>query len=71
MLKIGSKIFDGIFSEGNRKIIESFTIWTATIGFIFHLSLVLLNNYSIINIGNESLLPVSYTHLTLPTNREV
>ena len=56
MLKIGSKIFDGIFSEGNRKIIESFTIWTATIGFIFHLSLVLLNNYSIINIGNESLL---------------
>jgi hypothetical protein len=56
MLKIGSKIFDGIFSEGNRKIIESFTIWTATIGFIFHLSLVLLNNYSIIDIGNESLL---------------
>ena len=56
MLKIGSKFFDGIFSEGNRKIIESFTIWSATIGFIFHLSLVLLNNYSIINIGNESLL---------------
>ena len=56
MLKIGSKIFDGIFSEEKRKIIESFTIWTATIGFIFHLSLVLLNNYSIINIGNESLL---------------
>ena len=62
MLKIGSKVFDGIFSERNRKIIESFTIWLATIGFIFHLSLVLLNNYSIINIGNESLLltnPVS------------
>jgi hypothetical protein len=62
MLKIGSKVFDGIFSERNRKIIESFTIWAATIGFIFHLSLVLLNNYSIINIGNESLLltnPVS------------
>ena len=56
MLKIGSKVFDGIFSEKNRKIIESFTIWSATIGFIFHLSLVLLNNYSIINIGNESLL---------------
>ena len=56
MLKIGSKVFDGIFSERNRKIIESFTIWSATIGFIFHLSLVLLNNYSIINIGNESLL---------------
>ena len=56
MLKIGSKFFDGIFSEGNRKIIEKYTIWTATIGFIFHLSLVLLNNYSIINIGNESLL---------------
>ena len=62
MLKIGSKVFDGIFSERNRKIIESFTIWSATIGFILHLSLVLLNNYSIINIGNESLLltnPVS------------
>ena len=56
MLKIGSKVFDRIFSEGNRKIIETYTIWTATIGFIFHLSLVLLNNYSIINIGNESLL---------------
>ena len=56
MLKIGSKIFDGIFSEVNRKKIETFTIWSATIGFIFHLSLVLLNNYSLINIGNESLL---------------
>ena len=56
MLKIGSKIFDGIFSENNRKKIESFTIWSASIGFIFHLSLVLLNNNSIINIGNESLL---------------
>ena len=56
MLKLGSKIFDLIFSEENRKKIEGFTIWTATIGFIFHLSLVLLNNNSIINIGNESLL---------------
>ena len=56
MLKIGSKIFDGIFSEVNRRKIESFTIWSATVGFIFHLSLVLLNNNSIINIGNESLL---------------
>ena len=56
MLKIGSKIFDGIFSEVNRKKIETFTIWSATIGFIFHLSLVLLNNYSIIDMGNESLL---------------
>ena len=56
MLKIVSKIFDGLFSEVNRKKIESFTIWSATVGFIFHLSLVLLNNYSIINIGNESLL---------------
>ena len=52
MLKIGSKIFDGIFSENNRKKIESFTIWSASIGFIFHLSLVLLNNNSIIDIGN-------------------
>jgi hypothetical protein len=56
MLKIGSIFFDGIFSENNRKKIESFTIWSASIGFIFHLSLVLLNNNSIINIGNESLL---------------
>ena len=56
MLKTGSKFFDRIFSENNRKKIESFTIWSATIGFIFHLSLVLLNNNSIINIGNESLL---------------
>ena len=56
MIKTGSRIFDGIFSENNRKKIESFTIWSASIGFIFHLSLVLLNNNSIINIGNESLL---------------
>ncbi len=56
MLKIGSKIFNGIFSENNRRKIEGFTIWSASIGFIFHLSLVLLNNNSIINIGNESLL---------------
>jgi len=56
MLKIGSKIFDRIFSDYNRKKIEGFTIWSATLGFIFHLSLVLLNNNSIINIGNESLL---------------
>ena len=56
MLKIGSKFFDRIFSDDNRRKIESFTIWSATIGFIFHLSLVLLNNNSIINIGNESLL---------------
>ena len=50
MLKLGSKFFDIVFSEVNRKKIESFTIWSATVGFIFHLSLVLLNNYSIINI---------------------
>ena len=56
MIKTGSRIFDRIFSENNRKKIESFTIWSASIGFILHLSLVLLNNNSIINIGNESLL---------------
>ena len=55
MIKIGSKIFDGIFSEKNRKKIEGITIWSATIGFIFHLSLVLLNNYSIISVGSEGL----------------
>ena len=70
MLKIGSKIFDEIFSEENRRKIESFTIWSATVGFIFHLSLVLLNNYSIINIGNESLLltnpiPAIYTPFSI------
>ena len=56
MLNFGSNIFDRIFSEDNRKKIESFTIWSATLGFIIHLSLVLLNNYSIVDIGNESLL---------------
>ena len=56
MLKFGSKIFDSIFSDLNRNKIESFTILSASIGFIIHLSLVLLNNYSIIDIGNESLL---------------
>ena len=56
MLNFGSNIFDRIFSEDNRKKIESFTIWSATIGFIIHLSLVLLNNFSIFDIGNDSLL---------------
>ncbi len=56
MLKFGTKIFENIFSDKNRKKIESFTIWTATIGFIIHLTLVLLNNNSIIEFGNESLL---------------
>ena len=56
MLNFGSNIFDRIFSEDNRKKIESFTIWSATIGFIVHLSLVLLNKYSIVDIGNDSLL---------------
>ncbi len=55
MIKVGSRIFDRFFSEKNRKKIESITIWSATIGFIFHLSVVLLNKYSIIDIGNESL----------------
>ncbi len=56
MLKLGSKLFDIFFSDENRRRIESIIIWTATVGFIFHLSLVLLNNNSIIDIGNESLL---------------
>ena len=56
MIKFGSIIFDRFFSEKNRAIIESITIWSATIGFMIHLSLVLANNYSIIDIGNESLL---------------
>ena len=56
MLKLGSKLFDIFFSDENRRRIESITIWTATVGFIVHLSLVLLNNNSIIDIGNESLL---------------
>ncbi len=55
MIKVGSRIFDRFFSENNRKKIESITIWSATVGFIFHLSIVLLNKYSIIDIGNESL----------------
>jgi len=56
MIKFGSIIFDRFFSEKNRAIIENITIWSATIGFMIHLSLVLANNYSIIDIGNESLL---------------
>ena len=76
MLKIGSKIFDGIFSENNRKKIESFTIWSASIGFIFHLSLVLLNNNSIIDVGNESMLltnPISaiYTPVSIILSYEI
>ena len=73
MLKLGSKIFDFIFSEENRKKIEGFTIWTATIGFIFHLSLVLLNNNSIINIielKNKELLFVSKDGISV-FNREL
>ena len=57
------KLFLKVFSETNLKKFERFILFFATIGFIIHLGLILLNNNDILNfsIGEESLLqnPIS------------
>ena len=57
------KLFMTVFSENNLKNFERFILFFATVGFIIHLGLILLNNNGILNfsIGEESLLqnPIS------------
>jgi hypothetical protein len=54
ILKLGSNIFDSIFSDSIRKKIEKITIWTASIGFFIHLILVIINSNSFLSFGIES-----------------
>lgn len=54
ILKLGSNIFDVIFSDSIRKKIEKITIWTASIGFFIHLILVFINNSSFLSFGIEN-----------------
>lgn len=57
------KLFMRVFSKTNLKNFEKFILFFATVGFIIHLGLILLNNNGVLNlsIGEESLLqnPIS------------
>ena len=57
------KLFLKVFSENNLKKFEKFILFFATIGFIIHLGLILLNNNDLLNlsIGEDNLLqnPIS------------
>ena len=57
------KLFLKVFSENNLKKFEKFILFFATIGFIIHLGLILLNNNDLLNlsIGEVNLLqnPIS------------
>ena len=57
------KLFLKVFSENNLKKFEKFILFFATIGFIIHLALILLNNNGLLNlsIGEDTLLqnPIS------------
>ena len=57
------KLFLKVFSENNLKKFEKFILFFATIGFIIHLGLILLNNNGLLNlsIGEDTLLqnPIS------------
>ncbi len=57
------KLFLKVFSENNLKKFEKFILFFATIGFIIHLGLILLNNNGLLNlsIGQDNLLqnPIS------------
>ena len=57
------KLFLKVFSENNLKKFEKFILFFATIGFIIHLGLILLNNNGLLNlsIGEDNLLqnPIS------------
>ena len=44
MIKAVENIFSRFFSEGNLKRFEKFILISATLGFIIHLLLILLNN---------------------------
>ena len=51
MIKTVENIFSGLFSEGNLKKFEKFILISATLGFIFHLLLILLNNNGYVDLS--------------------
>lgn len=51
MIKTVENIFSGLFSEGNLKKFEKFILISATLGFIIHLLLILLNNNGYVDLS--------------------
>ena len=51
MIKMVENIFSGLFSEGNLKKFEKFILISATLGFIVHLLLILLNNNGYVDLS--------------------
>ena len=51
MIKTIENIFSGLFSEGNLKKFEKFILISATLGFIIHLLLILLNNNGYVDLS--------------------
>ena len=51
MIKAVENIFSGLFSEGNLKKFEKFILISATLGFIIHLLLILLNNNGYVDLS--------------------
>ena len=41
-------LFGSIFSERSLKGVEKYILYLASIGFVVHLAIILLNNYNII-----------------------
>ncbi|MAU89558.1 MAG: hypothetical protein CMC40_06585 [Flavobacteriaceae bacterium] len=50
MMKTLGNLFDYIFSLKSQKSVENTVLFLATLGFIIHLLLIFLNNFSLINI---------------------
>ena len=51
MIRTVENIFSGLFSEGNLKKFEKFILISATLGFIVHLLLILLNNNGYVDLS--------------------
>ena len=51
MIRTVENIFSGLFSEGNLKKFEKFILISATLGFIIHLLLILLNNNGYVDLS--------------------
>ncbi len=51
MIRTVENIFSGLFSEGNLKRFEKFILISATLGFIVHLLLILLNNNGYVDLS--------------------
>ena len=51
MIRTVENIFSGLFSEGNLKKFEKFILISATLGFIVHLILILLNNNGYVDLS--------------------